>query len=105
MFVSDVCAMDLFKYQRIMYKHVRHHGTSIQKHISLHRRECTYYGRFFLTIYIYIYTCLGEETGGHSLIRNEKLEYYLRYIGDPCYEINMAKKMFYQTNPSKPNNT
>ena len=48
---------------------------------------------------------LGEETGGHSLKRNEKLEYYLRYIGDPCYEINMAEKMFYQPNPSKPNNT
>ena len=47
----------------------------------------------------------GEETGGHSLIRNEKLEYYLRYIGDPCYEINMAEKMFYQPNNSKPNNT
>ena len=81
-----------------MSNYIRHHGTSIQKHISLHRRECTYYGR-------YIYICLGEETGGHSQIRNEKLEYYLRYIGDPCYEINMAKKMFYQPNPSKPNNT
>ena len=48
---------------------------------------------------------LGEETGGHSLIRNEKLEYYLRYIGDTCYEINIAEKMFYQPYPSKPNNT
>ena len=48
---------------------------------------------------------LAEETGGHSLIRNEKLEYYLRYIGDPCYEINMAEKMFYQPNTCKPNNT
>ena len=48
---------------------------------------------------------LGEETGGHFLIRNEKLKYYLRYIGDPCYEINMTEKMFYQPNTSKPNNT
>ena len=48
---------------------------------------------------------LGEETGGYSLIRYEKLEYYLRYIGDRCYEINMAEKMLYQPNPSKPNNT
>ena len=78
-----------------MSNHVRHHGTSIQKHISFHRRECTYYGRLYL----------GEETGGHSLIRNEKLEYYLRYIGDQCYEINMAEKMLYQPNPSEPNST
>ena len=47
----------------------------------------------------------GEETGGHSLIRNEKLEYYLPYIGDPCYETNMAEKMFFKPNTSKPNNT
>ena len=82
----------------IMSNHVRHQGTSIQKHISFHRRECTictYYGRYIS----------WQETGGHSLIRNEKLEYYLRYIGDPCYEINMAEKMFYQPNTSKPNNT
>ena len=94
--MSDVCAMDLFKYQRIMSNHVRHHSTSIQKHISFHRRECMH---IMADIY------LGEETGGHSVIRKEKLECYLRYIGDPCYEINMAEKMFYQPNTSKLNNT
>ena len=51
--------------------------------------------------------CVSRRRNGRSIpiIRNEKLEYYLRYIGDPCYEINVAEKMFYQPNPSKPNNT
>ena len=46
-----------------------------------------------LNVIQYTYRSLQyTETGGHSLIRNEKLEYYLRYIGDPCYEINIWQR-------------
>ena len=92
--------MDLFKYLSIMSNHLITSDTKAHPYKNIFR-----FTEENVHIMADIYICLGEETGGHSLIRNEKLEYYLRYIGDPCYEINMAKKMFYQPNPSKPNNT
>ena len=87
MFVSDVCVMDLFKYQ--MNICLITSGTKAHPYKNIFRFTEE-------NVHIMADIYLGEETGGHSVIRNEKLEYYLRYIGDPCYEINMAKKMFYQ---------
>ena len=34
-----------------------------------------------------------EESRGHSLTRKQKLECFLRYVGDPGFQINVGEKM------------
>ena len=40
----------------------------------------------------------ADEPRGHSLTRKEKLECFLRYVGDPGFQINVGKKI--SVNPS-----
>jgi hypothetical protein len=79
--------MDLFGLQQ-RHHHVKTSGTTCHEYKKVYR-----FSEQHIILMANIF--LGEtyEQRGHSLTRKEKLVFFLRYVGDPGYQINVCEKI------------